>query len=174
MDPVGHSLFFPLHRVTLGSLDLEACLASMAAMVPLGVLAFLDQMGFLAYLDCLYVPPQMCCSVVTKAGFAFCDFVGEVTAKYLGRIQITLSLLALLELNFLTHSEDKMKILWIKSPPSPAAIFALDAAQDMGGFLGCKPTLTSFSSTSTPKSFSRAAFKPVIAQPECVVGSCSW
>lgn len=81
MDPVSHSLFFPLHRVTLGSLDLEAGLASMAAMVPLGVLAFLDQMGFLAYLDCLCVSTQMWCSVVTKPGFAFCDIVGKVTAK---------------------------------------------------------------------------------------------
>lgn len=58
MDPVSHSLLFPLHRVILGSLDLEAGLASMAAMVPLGVLAFLDQMDFLAYLACLVVLAQ--------------------------------------------------------------------------------------------------------------------
>lgn len=45
-------------QVTLGSLDLEVCLASMAAMVPLGVLAFLDQMDFLAYLGCLVVLAQ--------------------------------------------------------------------------------------------------------------------
>lgn len=83
-DPVDHSLSFPSHRVILGSLDPEVLLASMAAMAPLGVLAFLDLMGFLAYLDCLYVPTQMC-SVVTKPGFAFCDIVGEVTAKYFGR-----------------------------------------------------------------------------------------
>lgn len=56
MDPVGHCVSFPFHRVTLGKLDLEACLAWMAAMAPLGVVAFLDQMGFLACLACLYVP----------------------------------------------------------------------------------------------------------------------
>lgn len=116
----------------------------MAAMVPLAVVAFLDQMGFLAYLDCLYVPTQIWCLVVTKPGFAFCGIVGEVTAKYLGRAQRILNLLELLEFNFLIHSEDKMKILWTKSPPSPAAIATLDAAQDLGGCLGCELTLTIF------------------------------
>lgn len=73
MDPIGHSLSFPFHRVTLGSLDLGACLAWMAAMALLGVVAFLDQMDFLACLGCLYVPTQMGGSVLTKPGFAFGD-----------------------------------------------------------------------------------------------------
>lgn len=120
----------------------------MAAMAPLGVVAFLDPMDFLAYLDCLYVPAQMWSSVVTKPGFAFCDIVGEATAKYLGRPQKTLSLL--LELNFLIHLEDRIKILWIKSLPSSAAIAALDAAQDMGGWLGCKLTLAAFHPQVSP------------------------
>lgn len=62
----------------------------MAAMVPLGVLAFLDQMGFLAYLGCLYVPTQIWRFAVTKPGFAFHAVVGKVTPKYLGRTLITL------------------------------------------------------------------------------------
>lgn len=93
----------------------------------------------------------MGCSVVTKPGFAFCD-VGEVTAKYLGRTQITLSLLELSELKFLIHSEDKMKILWVKSPTSPAAITALDAAQDVAGCLGCELTVAAFYPQIPPSS----------------------
>lgn len=61
----------------------------MAAMVPLGVLAFLDQMGFLAYLGCRYVPTRIWCFVVTKLGCTFHAIVGEVTPKYLGRTLIS-------------------------------------------------------------------------------------
>lgn len=45
-------------QVTLASLDPEVCLALMAAMVPLGVLVFLEQMDFLAFLDCRVVLAQ--------------------------------------------------------------------------------------------------------------------
>lgn len=87
----------------------------MAATVPLGVLAFLDQMDFLAYLGCLYVPAQIRCFVVTKLGFAFHAIFGKVIPKYLGRTLITRSLLTFLELNIIFllkfDSEDKMKIL---------------------------------------------------------------
>ena len=48
----------------------------------------------------------------------------KVTPEYLGRTPVTLSLLALLELNVIFslkfHSEDNMKILWIKYAPTPS------------------------------------------------------
>lgn len=84
MHPVIIVSFFPLNRVTLDNLDLEVFLASMVAMAPLGVLAFLEQMDFLAYLGSLYVPAQIQCFVVTKPGFALHATVGKVTPKYSG------------------------------------------------------------------------------------------